>query len=76
MAPSEAVADVLRRGWTYIASQIRTRAVPMIQAWAVRAVQDYELRLACGLYAHLVLLHSHRSTLDVATVSTLLSAQV
>ena len=75
VAPSAAARATLRSGWRRVAGQVASRVVPMLQAWVGQAVDDVELRLACGLHAHLVLLHKNCRALDVRTVSILLSAQ-
>ncbi len=69
---------VLRDAWAAVQDAVRTRAVPMLQAWCNRAVQQRELQVACGLHAHLVLLHRNdaEAGLSAPTVRALLSAQV
>ena len=73
---------VLREQWAAVRDALRSRAVPMLQGWCGRAVQERELQVACGLHAHLVLLHrgfaedETGAGLTAPTVRALLSAQV
>ena len=74
--------DALREQWAAVRDALRSRAVPMLQGWCGRAVQERELQVACGLHAHLVLLHrgfaedETGAGLTAPTVCALLSAQV
>lgn len=79
IAPTAENAQVLRTAWAGIAKGIKEQAVPMLQAWVARAVDQVELRIACGLHAHLVLLHKNvlsETELSAPLVGALLSAQV
>ena len=67
----------LRDGWARIRAVMKGRAVPMLHRWCVRAVAERQLGVACGLHAHLALLHKNADgdDLDETTVCTILSAQ-
>ena len=72
-------AAELRVAWAAVAAALRERAVPMLQAWVAHAIDDVNLRLACGLHAHLVLLHKNMSCdaeFSKPVITTILSAQV
>ena len=53
--------EALRGAWARVAATVRGRLVPMLRGWCGRAVQERQLRVACGLHAHLALLHKNVS---------------
>jgi hypothetical protein len=64
--------------WAKIQTALRTRAAPMLLAWCGRAVAERQLLVACGLHAHVALIHAHlkEDELDEEAVGALLNAQV
>ena len=45
--------------WAKIQTALTSRAAPMLLAWCGRAVAERQLLVACGLHAHVALIHAH-----------------
>ena len=71
VAPSTEARSVLASSWRRVASQLSSRAVPMLKTWVARAVDEVDLGLACGLHAHLVLLFKNARMLSPIEPETL-----